>query len=216
MTLQPILSEFSHIWGKFYFLFYQCTYREIYKTTPQFNSIMLSAQPIGPLNPADYIFSRGEGLTPPPPPHHVLYTHMVLFTYCSLLTPLPNAKEMVLMSCLHMLHIHVDYVVLCSSRAHELQIWCSSHIHALQTMQRDNHIPMCYRHGPHFPKNNQIYCTHYPTVQLLWLVEEEYACVSFLPKHARHKHTIIVFTSHFFFVCYRHGSNFMHAQELHS
>ncbi len=41
-----------------------------------FNNIMLSAQPPGPLNPADYIFTRGEGLTPTPPTcFTVQYTH---------------------------------------------------------------------------------------------------------------------------------------------
>ncbi len=77
-----------------------------------FNNIMLSAQPLGPLNPADYIFTRGEGLTLTPPTCYTVYTHMVLFTYCSLLTPLLNDTEMMLRCCTYT-------NVLCSSHAYK-------------------------------------------------------------------------------------------------
>ncbi len=51
---------------------------EIYKTTPQFNNIM-SAQPLGPLNPEDCIFSRGEGLTPTPPTCLTIHTYGAIY-----------------------------------------------------------------------------------------------------------------------------------------
>jgi hypothetical protein len=110
---------------------------------------MLSAQPLGPLNPADYIFTRGEGLSPPLP-RALQYTHMVLFTYCSHLTPLPNATETVLMSCLHMLHVHV---VLCSSHVYVQPIWCSFRFHVLQTTcLSHSHVLQIWSSPPSPPK----------------------------------------------------------------
>jgi hypothetical protein len=140
---------------------------------------MLSAQPLGPLNPADCIFSRGEGLTahPTPPTCFTVHTYGAIYILLNYHRT-PNCyKDGANVMPAHVTHVYCAHPM-------PLNRKFGAHSTSMYYRQRANHIPMCCKHGSHLPQNNQL--TNRLCNSCDWLKENILGLLSCQSMNAQH------------------------------